>query len=106
MNRNVMTLGLVEPDRPPPSPDDRKPSPISKPLTTPRTRPGGLAVSLFLHRLLIALAIDVAIVHAPSAPPRPLSTKPQADAVFLPRAAQVRRMLGLKPIPAPTPLPP
>jgi len=96
-------------DPPPPSaPDDSDsgPGPISGPVATPRARPGGMAVSAILHVLIIALAVQVAVVHAPEAPKPAAARAPSANAVFMPPPAQVRKMLGLRPLPAPRPTPP
>jgi TonB family protein len=103
MGRGLVTLGLGDaegnglPDDP-----DTGPAPITGPVAPPRARPGGMAVSAILHAVLLALAVQVAIVHAPEAP-RPVARTPRADAVFLPPPAQVRKMLGLRPPPPPPP---
>ncbi len=108
MGRGVVTLGLGDPDEAEPSPDDTGagPSPISGPAAPPRSRPGGMAVSAVLHALIVAMVVQIVIVHAPEAPRPALSRTPRADAVFLPPPAAVRKMLGLRPLPAPRPAAP
>ena len=108
MGRGVVTLGLGDPDDAEQWPDDTGagPSPISGPVAPPRSRPGGMAVSAVLHALILAMVVEIAIVHAPEAPRPALSRTPRADAVFLPPPAAVRKMLGLRPLPARTPAPP
>ena len=106
MGRGVVTLGLGDTEeRASPDDGEQGPGPISGPLRLPRERPGGMAVSAVLHVLIIALAVQIAVVHAPEAP-RPAARTPSANAVFLPPPAQVRKMLGLRPLPAPRPTPP
>ena len=100
-----MTLGLGDPDPSELPPDDGTPGPISAPVVHTRPRPGGIAVSSILHALIIALVLEAAIAKAPSAPPRRVTSGPRADAVFLPRPAQLRRLLGLPPPPAARPKP-
>src|SRR5689334_402397 len=107
MGRGLVMLDLEDP--PPPSARDETdvgPDPITGPVRTPRARPGGMAVSAILHVLIIALAVQ-AVVHAPEAPKPVAARAPNPNAVFLPPPAQVRKMLGLKPLPpAPRPTPP
>jgi TonB family protein len=105
MGRGLVTLGLEDPEDAAGAADSG-PGPISGPVVAPRARPGGMAVSAFIHVLIVALAVQAAIVHAPEAP-RPVTARtPSANAVFLPPPAQVRKMLGLRPLPAPRPTPP
>jgi TonB family protein len=108
MGRGVVTLGLGDPDDAERLPDDTDAgsSPISGPVAPPRSRPGGMAVSTVLHALIVAMVVQVAIVHAPEAPRPAVSRTPRADAVFLPPPAAVRKMLGLRPLPPPRPAPP
>ena len=108
MGRGVVTLGLGDPEDAERLPDDTdaSPSPISGPVAPPRSRPGGMAVSTVLHALIVAMVVQIAIVHAPEAPRPPLSRTPRADAVFLPPPAAVRKMLGLRPLPPPRPAAP
>jgi TonB family protein len=107
MGRGLVTLGLGD------AGDDGAPedtgagsAPITGPVAPPRARPGGMAVSAILHVLLLAMAVQVAIVHAPEAPRPVLPRMPRADAVFLPPPAAVRKMLGLRPLPVPRPAEP
>jgi TonB family protein len=65
-----------------------------------------MAVSAILHALILMMAVQVVIVHAPEAPPPARARTPRADAVFLPPPAAVRRMLGLRPLPVPPPATP
>jgi TonB family protein len=107
MGRGLVMLDLEDP--PPPSAQaetDAGPAPITGPVRPPRARPGGMAVSTILHVLIVALVIQVAIVHAPEAPKPVAARTPSANAVFMPPPAQVRKMLGLRPLPAPRPTPP
>jgi|SoiMethySBSTD1v2_1073268.scaffolds.fasta_scaffold00330_40 TonB family protein len=107
MGRGLVMLDLEDP--PPPSARDETdtgPGPISGPVATPRARPGGMAVSAILHVLIIAMVVQVAVVHAPEAPKPAAARAPNANAVFMPPPAQVRKMLGLRPLPAPRPTPP
>ena len=107
MGRGLTTLDLEDPPRPSaPDENDSGPGPITGPLRLPRERPGGMAASAFLHVLIIALAVQIAIVHAPEAPKPVAARPPSANAVFMPPPAQVRKMLGLRPLPAPRPTPP
>jgi TonB family protein len=109
MSRGVVSLGLVEPEKPELPPDDGEPGPISPPLTARPPAPGGMAVSTILHLLIIALVVDIAVVRAPEAPTPVKTAKTNPNAVFLPPPAQVRRMLGLppaRPVPVATPPPP
>jgi TonB family protein len=62
-----------------------------------------MAVSTILHVLIVALAVQMAIVHAPEAPKPVAARTPSANAVFMPPPAQVRKMLGLRPAPPPSP---
>ena len=103
MRRGVVTLGLAESEESPTSPSggDSADDPIFKTIQRPPRQPGGLAASTVLHALIIALVVQAAIVHAPAAPPKEIALQPRADAVFLPRPAEVRRMLGLPPQPKP-----
>jgi protein TonB len=106
MGRGLVTLSLEDPeDTAGPADSDSGPGPISGPVVAPRARPGGMAVSAFIHMLILALAVQ-AIVHAPEAPRPAAAHTPSANAVFLPPPAQVRKMLGLRPLPAPRPTPP
>jgi len=107
MGRGLVTLDLEDPEEDAGAAEgDSGPGPISGPLQLPHERPGGMAASAIIHGLIIALAVQVAIVHAPEAP-RPVPARtPSANAVFLPPPAQVRKMLGLRPPPAPRPTPP
>jgi TonB family protein len=100
MGRHVVTLRLSEAETPPASAHDDR-GPISAPLSAPalarRRRPGGLAVSLLLHALAVAMAIEAtAIVRAPSLPSTSRPTSPRADAVFLPPPVLLRQILGLR----------
>jgi protein TonB len=106
MGRRLVMLDLEDP-APPSARDetDSGPGPISGPLQLPHERPGGMAASAVIHAVIIALVVQVAIVHAPEAP-RPAPRTPNKNAVFLPPPAQVRKMLGLRPLPAPRPTPP
>src|SRR5258708_19383353 len=108
MGRGGVRVGRGEPEEGEPSPDDTGagPSPISGPAAPPRSRPGGMAVSAVLHALIVAMVVQIVIVHAPEAPRPALSRTPRADAVFLPPPAAVRKMLGLRPLPAPRPAAP
>lgn len=105
MSRNVVSLGLSDSDEPSPVPDDGVPGPISLPGAPARTGPGGIAVSVLMHALIIALVVDIAVAHAPDAPHTTLSTDKRANAVFLPPPADVRKMLGLPPRRVPPPPP-
>jgi len=104
MRRSVVTLGLAEPEESesPASGGDSADDPLFKTVQMPPRQPGGMAASTLLHVLIIALVVQAAIVHAPAAPPKSIAL-PRADAVFLPRPAEVRKMLGLPP---PKPKPP
>ena len=106
MSRGVVSLGLVGPEPEAPLPDDGTPGPISPPVTTRRGGPGGIAISTILHGLIIALVVDVAIVRAPADPKPAVAPLPSKNTVFMPPPAQVRRMLGLPPRPAPVATPP
>jgi len=107
MGRGLVTLGLEDPEDDAGSAEsDSGPGPISGPLQLPHERPGGMAASAIIHALIIALAVRVAIVRAPEAPPPAAVRAPSANAVFMPPPAQVRKMLGLRPLPAPRPTPP
>jgi TonB family protein len=105
MGRGLVTLDLEEPP-PPPPPDemDAGPGPITGPLTAPRARPGGMAFSAILHGLVVMLAVQAAIVHAPE-PPKPAAPVEPKAAVFLPPPAEVRKMLNLRATPPPPPPP-
>src|SRR5580765_4336270 len=104
MGRGLVTLGLEDPeDAAGAAESDSGPAPISGPLQLPHERPGGMAASAIIHALIIALAVQVAIVHAPEAPRPVAAHTPSANAVFMPPPAQVRKMLGLRPLPAPRP---
>jgi TonB family protein len=106
MGRGLVTLGLGDAtDDGAGAPDETGtgPAPITGPVAPPRARPGGMAVSAILHALLIAMVVQVAIVHAPEASRPVLPRTPRADAVFLPPPATVRKMLGLRPLPVPRP---
>jgi TonB family protein len=105
MSRGVVSLGLVGPEPEEPLPDDGTPLPISPPAATRRGGPGGIAISVILHFLIIALVVDVAIVRAPPRPTPAAAAVPSKNAVFLPPPAQVRKLLGLPPRPAPPPRP-
>lgn len=107
MGRGVVTLGLGDTEESgPPDGGDQGPGPITGPLRLPRERPGGMAASAILHALIVMLAVQAAVVHAPEAPKPAVPVKPQ-DAVFLPPPAEIRKMLGLRPTPPPpTPPPP
>ena len=109
MRRSVVTLGLDEREESPtPASGGDADDPIFKTVQMPPRKPGGLAASTLLHVLIIALVVQAAIVHAPAPPPKSIALQPRTDAVFLPRPAEVRRMLGLRPLPpkpAPTPAP-
>jgi periplasmic protein TonB len=107
MGRGLVMLDLEDP--PPPSAreeTDAGPGPITGPVSPPRARPGGMAVSAILHVLIIALVVQIAVAHAPEAPKPAATRAPNPNAVFMPPPAQVRKMLGLKPLPAPRPTPP
>jgi TonB family protein len=106
MGRGLLALGLGDPRGDPAPEEDENPAPITGPAAPPSARPGGMAVSATLHALILMMAVQVAIVHAPEAPRPALPRTPRADAVFLPPPAEVRRMLGLRPLPAPTPAAP
>ena len=107
MGRGLVTLGLGdageegEPEEP-----GTGPAPITGPVAPPRARPGGMAVSAILHVLILAFAVQIAIVHAPEAPRPAAARTPSANAVFLPPPAAVRKMLGLRPLPVPRPAAP
>jgi TonB family protein len=107
MGRGLVALGLGDP-RGDPAPDEDActAAPITGPVAPPRARRGGMAVSATLHALILMMAVQVAIVHAPEAPRPARAHTPRADAVFLPPPAEVRRMLGLRPLPVPTPAAP
>jgi protein TonB len=104
MGRGLVTLDLDDAgDDAAPDVTGTGPAPITGPLAPPRARPGGMTVSAILHVLLLAMAVQVAIVHAPEAPKPAVARTPSANAVFLPPPAQVRKMLGLRPLPVPKP---
>lgn len=107
MGRGLVTLGLGDAgDEGAPEETGTGPAPITGPVAPPRARPGGMAVSAILHVVILALAVDFAIVHAPEAPRPAAAHAPSANAVFLPPPAAVRKMLGLRPLPVPRPAAP
>jgi len=106
VTHGLVTLDLEDPP-PPSAPDDQEPGPFSSPGGPERSRPGGLAVSGVLHVVAVFLLVQAAIVHAPEAP-HVAPPVPIAKAVVVP-PAELRKILGLRPLPPPprpTPPPP
>ena len=100
MSRAVVTLGLSAPEPEETAPDPG--GPISAPARSPRSGPGGVAASAFLHALVIAMVFELTtIVHAPSSPSSSVPLRPRVNAVFLPPASVLRQLGGVRPRPRP-----